>query len=137
MPSYIHAHKIPMYSTDAAGFVFFANYYSIMHECYENWLWKQNIYLSEMFLDKNILLPVKSSNCRYFKPIYLEQDIQINMKCIQISETDFTLEYRFFTKDDQILSKGKIEHVCICSKTHKRLPLPAELAESLKKIHHA
>src|SRR5208283_4469458 len=55
--------------TDAAGVVFFPNYFAICHEAYEESLAADGIELRSFFSEHAVMVPVSKSQAEYLRPL--------------------------------------------------------------------
>jgi 1,4-dihydroxy-2-naphthoyl-CoA hydrolase len=126
--------RVLLRDTDAAGIVFFASYYAMAHDCYEQALAKHGLLLGELL--KSYMLPIAHSEANYFHPLKTSQMIKIQMGYEKKSERSFSLKYRFLLLEDQQAPKAcaelKTVHVHVVQ--GKSSPLPQEIISFLEQI---
>ena len=127
-------YQISLSDTDAAGVVFFSQYYLIFHRCYEELLRTYDLSLSSI-LKLNIALPIQESGCTYFKPIYLDTKVSIQLVCTSHDDCHYTLEY-FMYRDTSLVAKGYTKHCCISKDTHSKVLLPDKLRSIIISLVH-
>ena len=132
---YNFSYQISLQNTDAAGVVFFSEYYSIIHLAYESFLRENKISISNLIQNK-IGLPIQESNCIYLKPIYLDNNILITIQCIERTDYYFILEYIWYldVNKTKIGAKLKTKHYCIDLSSYTKIVLPHHVDLVLKKI---
>ena len=67
--TYRHNFPIRIHDVDAAGIVFFARYFILMHDVYESFLESIGCSISSVLNAGEILIPVVESHCRYRRPV--------------------------------------------------------------------
>src|ERR1700691_850243 len=77
-PMSFHYHRTVHFAdTDAAGVVFFANYFVICHEAYEESLAAAGIELIAFFSKAPIIIPVAKSEAVYLRPLHVGDKLRI------------------------------------------------------------
>ena len=116
--------------TDAAGVVFFANYLSICHEAYEEALAAAGIPMGTFFADHGVVVPVAKSEASYLRPLVCGDKVRVAVNPAALSENSYVVDYVIWKQGtaEKRAAVIRTEHVCICSQTRERLPLPAPLA---------
>ncbi len=84
---------IRLRDTDAAGTVFFLNYFVFAHETYELFLEEIGYSLRRIIERESFLLPIVHAESDYHQMIKLEDEITIVLKVDKIGTTSFTLVY--------------------------------------------
>jgi 1,4-dihydroxy-2-naphthoyl-CoA hydrolase len=120
--------------TDAARVVFFANFLAICHEAYEESLAAAGIDLNTFFSDHGVVVPIAKSEASYLRPLRAGDKVLVTVTPESISENSYALNYEVVKLGaaKKTAARVRTEHVCISSKTRKRLPLPPALAAWLK-----
>jgi 1,4-dihydroxy-2-naphthoyl-CoA hydrolase len=116
--------------TDAAGVVFFANYFAICHEAYEEAVGAAGIDLPKFFADTGTIVPVVKSEAEYLRPLACGDKLRISVAPTRLSESSYELRFTItkLAKPEKLASRVRTEHVCILSATRERAPLPPTLA---------
>jgi len=134
MSAFHHNVVIKMSDTDAAGFVFFARVYDYAHFCYEAFLRKNGLPISNILSKENFLLPIVHSSADYKEPLKLDQQITIVLSLEKCSPNSFCLNYEFFNENHQLMCQLKTVHVAICSDSLKKIELPKRILEIIKRL---
>ena len=115
--------------TDSAGVMHFFQLIRWCHEAWEESLEKYGIYLQEIFpttkskgLQLQIALPVVHCEAKYFKPLYVGDNINIDLHPEKLSESSFVIRFNFKKNDVQI-GIGHIKHVSINSISREKCQL--------------
>ena len=115
--------------TDAAGILFFGNYYKLAHQAYEIFMENIEYSLAYILNEADILLLIVHSECDYKRSLNLGDRFTVELNVEKTGKTSFSLFYRFFTPDKQLIAELKTIHVAI-DKIKKR---PVKLPDRLKK----
>lgn len=124
---------IRLRDTDAAGVIFFVNYFVFAHETYELFLQEIGYSLKRIIEQESFLLPIVHAESDYHKMINLEDQITIVLNVNRIGISSFALLYDYFLKNQELVGSVKTVHVCVDKTTLKKRPIPEELLQALKK----
>jgi 1,4-dihydroxy-2-naphthoyl-CoA hydrolase len=124
--------KIRLHDTDAAGIIFFANQFKIIHDAYEDLLEKYGWSFRKMLQGTSYFLPIVHAESDYLAPVFVGDNIDIAIKVGHIGETSFSFEYTL-KRGKTLVGTAKTVHVTINPKTRKKTPLPTALRKALKK----
>ena len=131
-----------MRDTDAAQVVFFAHYYAIAHEAYEDAFTHYQSPLSQ-WVQHQIHIPIIHSQAHYKAPLRLADPLTVCLFVDRIGQTSFTLHYEFYREHfrqsptTQAVTAIQTVHVAVQNKSS--VTLPPSLIEVLQKIktHHS
>lgn len=86
-------HKIKIYyeDTDSGGIVYYANYLKYLERARTEAISSLGLSNTELFEKYKALIFVKSCDIKYFKPIKLEDEIEVRTKVISTTFTSFTM----------------------------------------------
>jgi 1,4-dihydroxy-2-naphthoyl-CoA hydrolase len=119
--------------TDAAGVIFFANYFIFAHETYELFLEEIGYSPRRIIQQESFLLPIVHAESDYHQMIGLEDEITIVLSVHRIGKTSLTLVYNYFLENQELVGSVKTVHVCVDKSTLKKSPIPSELRQAFKK----
>ncbi|MEW5796891.1 MAG: thioesterase family protein [Candidatus Zixiibacteriota bacterium] len=133
MPYTYHT-TIKLYDTDAAGIVFFGNYFRLAHDVYQTFLEEHGIRFADVLGEGRLLLPIVHAEADYTKPLVVGDKVAITLNCAGISTHSFVLDYEMMR--DGSLSAGKVStvHVLIDRASNTKTPLPDKLRRALETI---
>ncbi len=116
--------------TDAAGFVFFANFLVICHEAYEESLSASGIDLKTFFADNGVVVPVAKSEAEYRRPLFCGDKVRISVKPALLSEDSYEIRFEMtrLGAPGKSAARVRTEHVCIDSGARSRKALPEPLS---------
>ena len=122
-----------MHHTDVAGVAFYANVFIIAHECYEHWL-EQFLPLSDVFKSGDIHIPIVHAEADYRLPMYLSDEITVELALAEKRKTSFSLAYTFLNADGKRTAQAKTVHAVIDSQTRKPVKLTQVLQDALSSL---
>lgn len=121
--------KIKLHQTDAAGVLFFADFFTIAHDCYEEFL-SQEITTKQILHDQPFIIPVVHAEANYILPLTLSEQIEVRMTHSGSSESSFNLEYQIISERGEIAAEVKTVHAVVNKKTKSKVIIP-ELIQNL------
>jgi 1,4-dihydroxy-2-naphthoyl-CoA hydrolase len=127
--------KIRLHDTDAAGIIFFANQFKIIHDAYEEFLEKIDLSMKTILKKTGYFQPIVHAESTYKAPIYIGDKIVVSVKIGHVGKTSFSLEYTL-KRGKNLVGTAKTVHVTIDQKTSKKIPLPTALRRALEKYIH-
>jgi 1,4-dihydroxy-2-naphthoyl-CoA hydrolase len=124
---------IRVHDTDAAGVVFFANYFRIAHTAYEEFMTSIGCGLDEIINRSDFLLPVVHAEADYKKSLCLGEELTISLQA-DLRKSSFVMSYRFNDSNGDVAAELKTVHVSIHQKTRKIIPLPEAIKKGFASI---
>lgn len=89
-------------------------------------------------IEKNgIMTPLVELNCKYKKPAYYNQEVEIRTKIIELTPVKFTLEYNIYDVDENLINIGRTTLAWSDKKTFKIINLKKtnpDMYEKLEKL---
>lgn len=133
MTSFKTLRVVRLRDTDAAGVIFFVNYFNFAHETYELFLEEIGYSPRRIIQQESFLLPIVHAESDYHQMIGLEDKITIVLNVNRIGKTSFTLVYDYFLENQELVGSVKTVHVCMDKTTLKKRPIPEDFQQALKK----
>lgn len=124
--------KVRLHDTDAAGIIFFANQFKLIHDAYEELLEEFGRGLESILKGTNYFQPIVHAESDYKAPVLVGDKIVIGIKVGHIGKTSFSLEYTL-KRAKTLVGTAKTVHVTIDQKTRQKIPLPSALRRALSK----
>ncbi len=124
--------QIRLHDTDAAGLLFFANQFKILHDAYEHVLEKMGFSFQQMLTKRSYFLPIVHAESDYKKPLYVGDKITVSVVVGHIGTSSFSFTYQIHNTQKHLVGSGKTVHVTIDKKTHTKIPLPKECRKALE-----
>ncbi len=131
MTTYRHDFPIRIHDVDAAGIVFFAKYFTLAHNVYEQFLEGIGHSISAAIDEGNYIIPIAHSECHYRAPMRHGDEISGELRLIEIRGTSFVVETRLVGKDGVHRATVTTRHVCVSTQTMKPIPMPESLRNAL------
>jgi 1,4-dihydroxy-2-naphthoyl-CoA hydrolase len=123
--------------TDAAGVVFFPNYFAICHEAYEESLASDDIELKTFFSEQGVAVPISKCQAEYLRPLTCGDKVTVTLSPALLSPDSYALDYevRRLGHPEKLAARVRTEHVCVSSRARERHDLPTEITAWIK--HHS
>jgi 1,4-dihydroxy-2-naphthoyl-CoA hydrolase len=117
--------------TDAAGILFYGNYFRLAHEAYEAFMKTVDFGLDYIIGESDILLLIAHAEADYHQSLRLGEEYSINIRVGKLGGKSFTLSYEFAKKSGQICATLHTVHVALQKESQKTVPLPERLKTRL------
>jgi len=108
---YIHKTTLRLRDTDAAGVIYFANIFDLAHEAFEAFMESVGMDIGLILRSTHFDLPVVHAEADYKKPILPGDKLRIHLSNERLGDTSFTLLYRIYNSNDDIVAEVRIAHV--------------------------
>ena len=122
---------VKLRDTDAAGFLFFGNYFHIIHDAYETFLESIDFSMSYILGDSQVWLLVAHAEADYKKPLGVGDHIEIEIEVRKIGKASFELQYEVKGSDGILFAQLKTTHVAVDKQSNKSVKLPDSIRKSL------
>ncbi|MBF0503532.1 MAG: acyl-CoA thioesterase [Candidatus Omnitrophica bacterium] len=132
---FVYKTQIRLHDTDAAGIIFFANQFKLIHDAYEQLMEKSGWSFQRIFKAGLFFLPVVHAESDFKAPLFTGDKIAVTIKVGHIGNTSFVLEY-MLKRSKKLIGTAKTVHVAINPKTRKKIPLPSYLIRILEKYQN-
>ena len=126
--------KIKLHHTDAAGIMFFANYFELAHDAYEAFLESIGFSIRDMLDKLDFLLVIVHAEADFKVPYRLGEKINIKIHLEKISTSSIVLQYDFLNSNQKKTGFAKTVHVSINKKTNQKQILPESLRLALDNV---
>jgi len=131
MPAYNYSRTVRLQDTDAAGILFFANWFIFAHEAYERMMNEIGFGFARLFEKESYIIPIVHAEADYSKPLRVGDKIEVELIVAEMGATSYTLEYILRTTDGQTAGTCRTVHVTMDKSSNKKIPLPDELRQGL------
>ena len=81
-----------------------------------------------------IMTPLVELTCKYKRPAYYNQEVEIRTKIIELTPARFTLEYNFYDLDENLINVGKTTLAWADRKTFKIVNIKKLFPDLFEKI---
>ena len=79
-----------------------------------------------------LMTPLVELNCKYKRPAYYNQEVEVRTKLVELSPAKFTVEYNIYDKDGNHLNIGRTTLAWANKETFKVVNLKKERPEMYK-----
>jgi YbgC/YbaW family acyl-CoA thioester hydrolase len=123
---------VKLHHIDAAGMMFFAQFFYLAHDGYEAFLAEISFDLRRV-LQEDFLIPLAHAEADYKLPVKIGDELTFEIRVDRIGETSFTLSYRVVNQKGEAVAALKTIHTTLSKSTRQPIPLPPELKEALQR----
>lgn len=125
--------KVKWGDTDAAGIVFYPNYYKWMDEATHEMFDQLGHPSHKLFTDEKVGFPILEAHCQFFAPSFFADPITVVSRVVEIKNKVFKVEHTFLS-DGQTRAEGyEIRAWTIIEKEKpKAVPIPEEMRTKLE-----
>ena len=127
--------KIKLHDTDAAGVIFFANQFKIIHDAYESLLETMGFGFAELIRSKDFFLPIVHAESDYKAPLFVGDVLEVRVKVEKVGQTSFTLGYTLVNARQETVGTGRTVHVAVDKETHQKIPIPHDMRRKIEEIY--
>lgn len=123
---------VRLHHTDAAGVLFFGDYFRLAHDAYEDFLESIGYSISHVLENAESLLLIVHAESDYRRPLHAGEHCLINVTVERIGGSSFILAYTISSESGSEAANLRTVHVAADRTTGKKCPLPADLVEKLR-----
>ena len=88
--------------TDAAGIVYYPNYYKWMDQATHAFFKAKNLSISKLQNEKSIIIPLIEANCRFLRPLFYEDVVKVHTELTVERNKVLKLTHQFLRGDEKI-----------------------------------
>lgn len=124
--------KVKWGDTDAAGIVFYPNFYKWMDEATHEFFNVIGFPTNQLF-EENIGLPLVETHCEFERPLRFNTEVTVFTSIVFVKEKVFKLQHDFIG-DDQLVATGYEVRAwaMIEGERAKAVPIPTHVAEQFQ-----
>lgn len=121
---FTHSVTIRLGQTDAAGVLFFARQFDLVHEAFEAWLESLDLPLGRLLASSPVACPVVHAEADYTAPLRVSDRVDIAVRVAAMTERSFTMAFVLSRPDGSRVGTARIVHACIDRASGRSVPLP-------------
>jgi YbgC/YbaW family acyl-CoA thioester hydrolase len=125
--------EIKWHHCDAAGVLFFAHQFTLIHDAYQALMQSLDLPLLGFISEFNYTLPIVHAEADYQVPLTTGDKIKIIITVEKIGKSSFILTYTLFNINKTKTGTAKTVHVSIDKHKKKKINLPVTLVSALYK----
>ena len=129
--------SVRLYDTDAAGVLFFGNYFKIAHDAYETFMESIDYSLRHVIEQAASLLLIVHSEADFKKEMRTGEKVLVQLRLEKLGKTSFTLSYALVNARGDIAATLKTVHVAVDKNSRRSVELPRKLREGLSRLSPA
>ncbi|WP_293645724.1 tol-pal system-associated acyl-CoA thioesterase [Thiolapillus sp.] len=119
--------------TDAAGIVYYANYFRFMERARTEWLRDLGFEQDVLRRDFGIVFVVRSAAADYRAPAVFNDLLWVTGELVEHSRTAMTIGQNVYRQeDDKLLCEGEVGIVCVDIESFRPSPIPSAILEKIK-----
>jgi 1,4-dihydroxy-2-naphthoyl-CoA hydrolase len=126
-----YTYPVRMRLTDGAGVVFFARWFEIAHDAYEDFMTERGAPLPRDLARANPILPLVHAEADYMASIALGDRITVTVEVVEVRRSAFTLEHTIRKPDGTLCGRLKTVHVAVDRIGGKAVALPPDVRAAL------
>lgn len=105
MLKHVHPLKVYFGDTDAAGIVFYPNYYRWMDQATGELIGEAITPVSKLYSERNIILPLLETFCQYKRPLFFEDLFEVHSQVTEVKDKVLRVAHEF-KRDGEIVASG-------------------------------
>jgi len=119
--------------TDAAGIVYYANYFRFMERARTEWLRELGFEQDVLRQEYGIVFVVRRASADYRAPAKFNDLLWVTGELIDNSRTAMTIGQNVYRQeDDKLLCKGEVGIVSVDIESFRPSPIPVAILEKIK-----
>jgi 1,4-dihydroxy-2-naphthoyl-CoA hydrolase len=126
--------NIKLHDTDAAGVVFFVNYFRIAHTAYEAFLKSIGCGLDYIIRHSDYLILIAHAEADYERAFQLGNVVTISLKATRIGQSSFEITATINDDQGRLGTTVKTVHVAVSKQTAEKIELPETIRRGLESI---
>ena len=126
-----YSFKVKWGDTDAAGIVFYPNFYKWMDEATHEFFAAIGLPTSVLYAEQQVSVPLLEANCQFKSPLLFEDHVTVRSTVVELHQKVFKISHRFF-KNEKIVAEGyEVRAWTSFKEKPKAHPIPNEVREKM------
>jgi len=125
---------IVMRHTDAAGVMFFARLFELLHDAFEAFLGRHQVSPAELVGRGDYLMPIAHVQADYKQPLPLGEQVTVDLRLAKTGRCSFTLTYEVRNGEGTLAATAETVHVPVSKKTLRPVKLPEAIRAALDSL---
>lgn len=101
----IYEFKVYFGDTDAAGIVYYPNYYRWMDQASHEYLAAKNLSISKLQSERSVTVPLLEALCQFKSPLVYEDIVEVHSTIVEVKNKVFKIEHEF-QRNSEIIATG-------------------------------
>ena len=129
---YTYQTRITFRDSDGAGVLFFARYFALAHDAYEQLIIDAGVNLGTLLFTTNYVFPIVHAESDYKHPLLVGEEVSIHIELVELRRRTYTIAYDFKNSKHQTACKLTTKHCAVDKQTRKAVPIPEMMIAALK-----
>ena len=126
-----YSFKVRWGDTDAAGIVFYPNFYKWMDEATHEFLAAIGFSTTFLLTEHQTATPLLEANCQFKSPLFFEDEVILQSEVVEMKQKVFKISHKFF-KDEKLIAEGYGVRAWTSFKENpKAYPIPDQVREKM------
>lgn len=117
--------------TDAAGIVFYPNFYKWMDEATHEFLAKIGCPSSRLYAEQQIGVPLLEAKCNFMFPLLFEDDVVIKSTVTEVKNKVFKIKHSFVKEEKTVAEGYEIRAWTSFKGKAKAQPIPEDIRKKM------
>ena len=132
-PGQIYERSFPvrLHHVDAAGIVFFANYFVLAHNVYESFMEDIGCSISKAIDGGQFIIPIAHAEAQYHRPMRHGETITGRLRLTSLRHSSYVLVSELYGPDGVLRAVVTTRHVCVNAETMRPTALPEPVKAAL------
>ena len=128
----IYKFKVAFGDTDAAGIVFYPNFYKWMDQATHDFLGNAIMPFSKLMEEKEVTTPLLEAFCQFKSPLKFEDNVEVQSQVIEIKNKVFKIEHTFQRDGETVASGYEVRAWVSMADGFKAVPIPEDIQAKIK-----
>ncbi|SFK04368.1 acyl-CoA thioester hydrolase [Halobacillus dabanensis] len=127
-----HHLKVRFGDTDAAGIVFYPNYYKWQDQSTHELFEAAGYSISKLQKEDKVIIPLLEAFCQFKSPLFFEDEVSVQTEVREINKKIFKVEHLFFREEELVAEGYELRAwTSTASEKPKAIPIPESVQETL------
>lgn len=127
--------KIKLHHTDAAGVLFFAHQFQLIHDGYESLMEYWGFSLADLLSKSKEFIVIIHAESDYKKPLGVGDLIEMHLRIVKVGDSSFTIAYDIYDAGGELVGTAKTVHVSVSKVKKTKILLPKRLKSQLDAMY--
>ncbi|WP_101845187.1 thioesterase family protein [Halobacillus sp. Marseille-P3879] len=129
---HFHHIKVRFGDTDAAGIVFYPNYYKWQDQSTHELFEAAGYSISKLQKEDQVIIPLLEAFCQFKSPLFFEDKVSVQTEVKEINNKVFKVEHRFFRDEERVAEGYELRAwTSTAGERPKAVPLPESIQKNL------
>jgi 4-hydroxybenzoyl-CoA thioesterase len=130
-----YSFKVRWGDTDAAGIVFYPNFYKWMDEATHEFLASIGLPSSTLYSEQQVSVPLLEAHCQFKSPLFFEDAVIVRSSVVEMQSKVFKISHKFFKGEKMVAEGYEIRAWTSFKEKPKACPIPDEVREKMMPAH--